>query len=190
MLHTLNIVAHLLIMLHLSSNGFNTVNAAIGLFNRKSLRTFEKKGQEPLVYLSDHMVRDFTSASQEVTCAWSGPHQNSNIVAHIKYWCTANINLEIIWTAAVGLFYRKSLRTFKKKGLEPSVYLPDHMMHDVTSAPRKVTCAWSGPPQCISDLRRLRRGLVTKTVPSKVWYPQHNHRMETWRFCKDDHVLN
>ena len=81
LLHTLNIVAHLLIMLHLSNNGINTVNAAVGLFNRKSLRTFEKKGQEPSVYLSDHMVRDVTSASQEVTCDWSGPHQNSNIVA-------------------------------------------------------------------------------------------------------------
>ena len=66
-------------------NGINTVNAAVRLFKMKSLRTFEKKGQEPLVYLSDHMVRDFTSASQEVTCAWSGPHQNSNIVAHLKY---------------------------------------------------------------------------------------------------------
>ena len=103
-------------MLHLSNNGINTVNAAVGLFNRKSLRTFEKKGQEPSVYLSDHIVRDVTSASQEVTCDWSGPHQNSNIVAHLKYCCTANINLEIIWTAAIGLFYRKSLRTFKKKG--------------------------------------------------------------------------
>ena len=38
----------------ISNNGINTVNAAVGLFNRKSLRTFEKKGQEPSVYLSEH----------------------------------------------------------------------------------------------------------------------------------------